>query len=316
MAVSDIEVGRSSPGFRGGGGLICTCVSEQRENRMSTRRLERQVALITGGCSGIGLATAELFLAEGASVVVADIQAEKGASLEQRFPDRLRFVHCDVTKEADIGAAVAIAARSFGGLDVLCNNAGTGGTDANLIDLDAAVWDEAFAVLLRAVVLGMKHAVPLMLARGSGSIINTASVAGLQAGWAPLAYSTAKAAVIHLTRLAAAELSPRKIRVNAICPGLIATSIFGAAMGLSRDEADRTALRIRESASGFQPIPKPGLPQDVAQAALYLASEASAFVSGTHLIVDGGITVGPRHSWSSEPQPSLLEAMGLSGEPR
>ena len=150
--------------------------------------------------------------------------------------------------------------------------------------LTADGWDAVFALLVRGPMLGMKHAAPLMRERGGGSIINTASIAGLQAGWGPLAYSTAKAAVIHMSRCAAAELSPQKIRVNAICPGLIATSIFGAALGMTREAADQMAAMVAERASVAQPIPKAGLPPDIASAALYLASDDSVFVTGTHLV--------------------------------
>jgi NAD(P)-dependent dehydrogenase (short-subunit alcohol dehydrogenase family) len=136
-----------------------------------------------------------------------------------------------------------------------------------------------------------------MLERGAGSIITTASIAGLQAGWGPIAYSSAKAAVIHMSRVAAAQLSRQKIRVNAICPGLIGTSIFGASIGLPRDVADQMAARFAETAAQVQPIPKAGAPEDIAKAALYLASDDSEFVTGTHLVVDGGITVGGAHSW-------------------
>ena len=228
-------------------------------------RLDGKVAMITGAASGIGLGTLELFISEGAKVIAADVQDEKGAMLERRFPDAVRYVRCDVTAEADIVAAVALAESAFGGLDIQFNNAG--------------ISDR----------MG-----------GGGSIINTASIAGLQAGWGPIAYSTAKAGVVHMSRCAAAQLSPQGIRVNAICPGLIATSIFGATMGMTRDAADQMAALVAQNAQIAQPVKKPGLPQDIAQAALYLASDASAFVTGTHLVVDGGITVGSRHSWDPE----------------
>jgi NAD(P)-dependent dehydrogenase (short-subunit alcohol dehydrogenase family) len=277
-------------------------------------RLDNKIALITGAASGIGLGAVELFVAEGARVVAADVQDEKGAILEKRFPGKLAYVHCDVTQETDIAAAVARAQTEFGGLDILFNNAGHGGAIGSVEETDAAAWDETFALLVRAAILGMKHAVPLMRARGGGSIVNTASIAGLQAGWGPIAYSTAKAAVLHLTKVTAAELSPQNIRVNAICPGLIATSIFGASMGLPRDVADQIAARIEEVAPRFQPVPKAGLPRDIAEAALYLASDASAFVSGTHIVVDGGITVGSRHSWDTATVSPLLEALGITAE--
>lgn len=277
-------------------------------------RLDGKVAVVTGGCSGIGLGAVELFAAEGALVVAADLQDGKGAMLEKRFPDRVRYVRCDVTVEADIAAALALAESAFGGLDVLFNNAGHGGTPAGVEDMTVEGWDKTFALLVRGPAIGMKHAVPLMSKRGGGSIINTASIGGLQAGYAPLAYSAAKSAVIHLSRCAAAELSPRKIRVNAICPGLIATSIFGASMGLPREVADQMAAQIAQVGPKIQPIPKPGLPEDIARAALYLASDDSAFVTGTHIVVDGGITVGPRSSWDVNTSSPILAAMGITPE--
>jgi NAD(P)-dependent dehydrogenase (short-subunit alcohol dehydrogenase family) len=277
-------------------------------------RLEGKVALITGGCSGIGLGAVELFVAEGARVIAADVQDAKGAMLEQRFPDTVRYAHCDVTVEADIAAATALAVSAFGGLDILFNNAGHGGAMGGVEETDVKAWDDTFALLVRGPALGMKHAAPLMRARGGGAIINTASIAGLQAGFGPLAYSAAKAAVIQLTRVAAAELSPMNIRVNAICPGLIATSIFGASFGLPRENADQMAAQIEEVAPKFQPVPKAGLPRDIAEAALYLASDASAFVSGTHLVVDGALTIGPRSAWAADSVSPILEALGITPE--
>jgi NAD(P)-dependent dehydrogenase (short-subunit alcohol dehydrogenase family) len=277
-------------------------------------RLKGKIALITGGCSGIGLGTVELFLAEGARVLAADLQDAKGAMLEQRFPQTLRYAHCDVTVEAEIAAACALAGEAFGGLDILFSNAGHAGMPGGVETLTAEGWDAIFAVLVRGPALGMKHARPMMLARGGGSIINTASIAGLQAGWGPLAYSTAKAAVIHMSRCAAAELSPHRIRVNAICPGLIATSIFGTVLGMTRDGADQMAALVAQNAAVAQPIPKPGLPADIAAAALYLASDESQFVTGTHLVVDGGITVGARHAWDSAAPSPFAAIFGMSGE--
>ncbi len=191
------------------------------------------------------------------------------------------------------------AKTEFGGLDILFNNAGISDRMSTITEITAEGWSWIFDVLVRGPALGMKHAVPLMLERGGGSIINTASIAGLQAGFGPIAYSTAKAGVVHMSRVAAAQLSPQKIRVNAICPGLIATSIFGASFGLPREVADQMAAQVAENASKAQPVPKAGMPDDIAQAALYLASDAAAFVSGTHLVVDGGITVGGRHAWDT-----------------
>ncbi len=279
-------------------------------------RLDGKVAVITGGVSGIGLGTVELFVAEGAKVIAADIQDEKGAMLEQRFPGRVRYAHCDVTQEAEIKAAIDLAASEFGGLDILFNNAGISDAMREIPEIEAETWSWIFDILVRGPALGMKHAVPHMLARGGGAIVNTASIAGLQAGFGPIAYSSAKAAVIHMSRVAAAQLSPQKIRVNAICPGLIATSIFGASFGLPRAVADQMAAQVADNAAKVQPVPKAGMPDDIAQAALYLASDASAFVSGTHLVVDGGITVGGRHSWNTADPSPFAELFGAFGAPQ
>lgn len=280
-------------------------------------RLQGKVALITGGVSGIGLSTVELFIAEGAQVIAADIQDAKGRLLEQRFAHALRYVHCDVTQERDIAAAVAAADAEFGGLDVLFNNAGMADGVNEVSEISSDGWDQIFSVLVRGPALGIKHAAPIMIARGGGSIINTASIAGMQAGYGPIAYSSAKAAVLHMSRIVAAKLSPQNVRVNAICPGLIATPIIGVSMGLSRESSDQMAARVAESAASAQPLRKAGMPHDIAEAALYLASDASAFVTGTHLVVDGGITIGGRHAWDSHAPGPLTdlfaEVSGLAG---
>ena len=277
-------------------------------------RLDGKVAMITGAASGIGLGTVELFVAEGAQVVAADIQDEKAAMLEKRFPGKVVYAHCDVTNEAEIEAAMKLAKSEFGGLDILFNNAGISDRMTSIAEITADGWSWIFDVLVRGPALGMKHAVPLMLERGGGSIINTASIAGLQAGWGPIAYSSAKASVIHMSRSAAAQLSPQKIRVNAICPGLIATSIFGASMGLHREVADQMAARFEEAGPKVQPIPKAGMPEDIARAALYLASDDSLFVTGTHIVVDGGLTIGGRGSWDLEAPSPILAALGITPE--
>lgn len=271
-------------------------------------RLEGKVALITGGCSGIGLATVERFVAEGAFVLVADVQDDKGAALEQRFAGRVAYRHCDVTQEADIAAAVAATGEVFGGLDILFNNAGTGGPPLGVADITVEAWDFTQALLLRGPLLGMKHAVPLMKARGGGSIINTASIAGLEAGWG-LAYGVAKAGVIHLSKLAAPELAAHNIRVNAICPGVIVTPIFGVTVGLPRQVADQTAGALVEGAAQMQPIRRAGRPEDIAGAALYFASDDSAFVTGAHLLVDGGILTGQRTAWDATATSPILNSL-------
>ena len=277
-------------------------------------RLEGKVAVITGAASGIGLATLELFIEEGARVLAADLQVEAGQALEKRFPGLLHFVRCDVTQPAQIKAAIDTAATHFGGLDILFSNAGAGGSPAGVENWDEAGWDATHALLLRSVAAGASYAVPHMKRRGGGAIINTSSISALQAGYAPLAYSVAKAGVLHYTRLAATELSAHRIRINAIVPGFIATSIFGNGLGLGLAEARQMAQTVAERSGSANPIGRAGLPRDIAEAALFLASDAAGFITGTHLTVDGGITIGPRHSWDPEAPGPMAQALGLSVE--
>lgn len=272
-------------------------------------RLQNKIAVITGGCSGIGLASVELFVAEGASVLVADVQDDRGAELEARFQGRVRFRHCDVTSESDIAGAMQAAIDHFSGLDLLFNNAGAGGSPLMLEEMTGEAWDRTQSLLLRSVALGMRYAVSHMRARGGGAIVNTASIAGLQAGFARIAYSVAKAGVIHLTRTAAAELARHNIRVNAICPGYILTSIFTASSGLSGTAADDANAALRRIAPNAQPIHEAGSPEHIARACLYLACAESEFVTGTHLVVDGGMTVGPRSSWDPDAPSPIREVL-------
>jgi NAD(P)-dependent dehydrogenase (short-subunit alcohol dehydrogenase family) len=268
-------------------------------------RLKDKIAVVTGASSGIGLGTVELFVAEGARVLAADIQDDKGRELERRFNGQVKFQRCDVTQESDIRATMQVAKDSFGGIDILFNNAGAGGSANTIEDMTGEAWDRSMNLLLRSVALGIRYAIPFMKERGGGSIINTASVAALQAGMGPVAYSVAKAGVIHLTTVTAAQLGRSKIRVNAICPGLILTNIFGAGartMGATDQMVDMLNAGMREQAPNAQPIPKGGVPSDIARACLYFASDDSEFVTGTHIVVDGGMTVGPRHAWDPEEQ--------------
>jgi len=179
---------------------------------------------------------------------------------------------------------------------------------------DLTIFEGVQKLLVHSIVLGMKYAVPSMAARGGGSIVNTASIAGLQAGYGPFAYSVAKGAVVHLSRVAAAALAKDAIRVNAICPGLIPTSIFGRALGESIADADRRARDISERAHGWQPIRIAGSPEDIGYAVAYFASDLSRFVTGQFLAVDGGITVGPRSAWEESAAIESWSRIGLSEE--
>ena len=254
-------------------------------------RLDGRVAVVTGGASGMGRGTVERFLEEGAAVVAGDLNAERGEELlaacgASGHGDRLRFTRVDVAQETDVAGLVSLAVEAFGRLDVMFNNAGIGGAFGPLTELDVEAWDETFAVDTRSVFLGIKHAARVMIDAGrGGSIINTASIAGLGSGGGPVAYSAAKAAVANLSQSAALELAPHRIRVNAICPGVIYTPLMHLG-----DEA-----RADEWVTRLQPWPGRGEPHHIAGAALWLASDDSEFVTGQNIVVDGGLlAAGPR----------------------
>jgi NAD(P)-dependent dehydrogenase (short-subunit alcohol dehydrogenase family) len=251
--------------------------------------IEGKSAVVTGAASGIGAAIARRYATEGASVVVADIDAEAGRRVAAEIDGR--FVRCDVAVEADLETAVAEAVAWTGGLDVMVNNAGMGGVRGEITDLDAEGFDATVAVLLRAVALGTKHAVRAMRAgRRAGSIISTSSVAGLQAGHGPHVYSACKAAVIGLTRTVALEQGPHGIRVNCINPGGVDTAIFARAAGLEGAEAEALRAVVDAAVSAATPLGRFGRPGDIAAAALWLASEESSYVTGQTIVVDGGLT--------------------------
>jgi NAD(P)-dependent dehydrogenase (short-subunit alcohol dehydrogenase family) len=277
-------------------------------------RLKDKIAFITGACSGIGLATAQRFIEEGARVIGADIQDDAGAALEQRFKGALKFVHCDVMQPGQIQRAVDRAAAEFGGLDIVFNNAGAGGQRGGIEEMTIEGWDATQALLLRSVVAGTMYALPHLKVRGGGSIVNTASISALASGYAPVAYSTAKAAVLHFSKVAAADLARHRIRVNAVVPGFIATSIFGSGFGLDRDAALQMAATLAERGGNLQPVGRVGRPEDIAEAVLYLTSDAAGFVTGTHVVVDGGMTVGTRASWDPSAAKPVQEALGLTPE--
>jgi len=258
--------------------------------------LEGKVAVITGGTSGIGARTAETFVAEGAKVVIAGRRKERGERLAQKLGPAGSFIRTDVSQEADVKAMIDHAVARFGRLDCLINNAGRGSQFASIAEVDLEQFDAVIAVHLRAVLAGMKYASRVMAVQGSGSIINIASVNGIRAGLGGHYYSAAKAASIHLTRCAAVELGEKGIRVNSISPGMIATGAFGKYGGMQPDEADDHP-EIAEAAIAsvlprWQPLHRVGHVDDIAQAAVFLASDASRFITGHNLVVDGGISAG------------------------
>jgi NAD(P)-dependent dehydrogenase (short-subunit alcohol dehydrogenase family) len=258
--------------------------------------LQGKVAVITGGTSGIGARTAEVFVAEGAKVVVAGRRKERGERLARKLGEAASFVRTDVSVEADVKAMIDHAVERFGRLDCLVNSAGRGSQYSTIADVDLEVLDAVIAVHLRAVLAGMKYAVRVMAVQGTGSIINIASVNGIRAGIGTHYYSAAKAAAIHLTRCAAVELGEKGIRVNSISPGMIATGAFGKNTGMEPEEADDNPeiaeAAIRSVLPRWQPLQYVGHVDDIAQAALFLASDASRFVTGHNLVVDGGISAG------------------------
>lgn len=267
-------------------------------------RFSGKRAVVTGAASGIGRATALRLVDEGAEVWAGDIDEAAGLDLAQTSNGRIHFQRTDVTKAEDIEALI-LAADAAGGINVLFNNAGAGGARAKIDAITPDEWDYTQNLLLRSVALGIRYAAPLMAARGGGAIVNTASIAALQTGAAPTAYSVAKAGVLHLTKMAAADLAQHHIRVNAVCPGFITTNIFTSAMEIAGDNRDRANAVIGTLAGGAQPLQRAGVAADIAAAVAYLASDDASFVTGTHIVVDGGMTIGPRHSWDPN-TPSLF----------
>jgi NAD(P)-dependent dehydrogenase (short-subunit alcohol dehydrogenase family) len=258
-------------------------------------RLDGKVAVITGGASGIGEGTVRLFVEEGARVVIVDIQDDRGRALAAELGGTAIYQHADVSVEDHVKAAIAAATTTFGRLDVTFNNAGVLGIAGSIEEIPADEFDHTIAVLLRSVFLGMKHAAPVMKAQGSGSIISTASIAGIEAGYGPHVYATAKAAIIHLTKSVALELAAHNVRVNSICPGAIMSPLAsgGGPLTPAQQEAFQNVF------VKFQPLPHGGVPLDIARAALWLATEESSFVTGHALVVDGAATSG--RSWESQP---------------
>lgn len=277
-------------------------------------RLQDKVAVVTGGASGIGLAVVERFVAEGAKVVFCDLAPDQGRDLAkdigdvaarlhhrrravggpndgyaiaQRLQNHAVFVPADVSKRESLEAVIDEAVRRYGGLDILVNNAGIGGGEGSVADCPEEIFDRTVAVNLRGPFLGMKLAFPHMKKRGGGSIVTTSSISALMGMPGQGAYGAAKAGVLQLTRVAAQEGAPHFIRVNAICPGGVVTPIiFDSPFMEQAIGEEALATRMAQA----QPMPRAGRPADMANAILFLASDEASFVTGQHIVVDGGLS--------------------------
>jgi len=246
-------------------------------------------ALITGAASGIGRATARLFAREGAAVAVADLDEAGGQAVVQQIAGsggRACFIRCDVSQAADCERAVRETVESLGGLDILFNNAGII-RRSDVLNTTEEEWDRVMAVNVKSVFLMSRYAIPVMIAAGGGAIVNTASGWGLVGGRNALSYCASKAAVVNMTRAMALDHGAQNIRVNCICPGDTDTPML-------RDEAKQLGrpaqVFLKEAAD--RPLQRIGTPEDIAQAVLYLASDAASYITGTALVVDGGGLAG------------------------
>ncbi len=251
--------------------------------------LDGKIAIVTGGTSGIGERIVELFVEEGARVVVAARREQEGAMLEKRLG--VRFIRTDVSSEADVKAMIEHAVNSFGRVDCLVNNAGIPSPMVSISEIDVPTIDRLMAVNVRGVLLGIKHVAPVMIVQKAGSIVSISSMAGLRGGVSGHIYSATKGAVLALTRSAGAELGEKGIRVNSISPGAIVTGIFAKNAGVEGAKADKLSDMLKVGFAALQPIPRAGLPDDIARAAVYLASDGSSFVNGQDIVVDGGLSI-------------------------
>ncbi len=262
-------------------------------------RLAGKVAVITGAASGIGEAVARLFAAEGASVVVADVQVEAGLALAAEL-GRASFIHTDVTSESAIADAIGHAVAQFGRLDCMVNNAGFVGAIGSIREIELDAWRATTAALIDGVFFGTKHAARVLVDQGQGgSILTTTSVAGLRGGFGAHAYTTAKHAVIGLTRSAAAELAPHRVRVNAVAPGNVISPLSLALIGADAETVDKAA---RESS----PMRLAMYPRDVAETFAYLASDGAAQITGQVIVVDAGLTMAPEIPFFHNAEPRFL----------
>jgi NAD(P)-dependent dehydrogenase (short-subunit alcohol dehydrogenase family) len=271
-------------------------------------KLDGKVAVVTGAASGLGRASAIRFASEGAAVVVADLNSQGGELIVSEIAaagGRAVYQRTDVTSENDIRSLIDRATREYGRLDVTYNNAGIVGAMGSIETTTEADWDKTFAILIKAVFFGIKHSVAPMRRAGGGSIISTASIAGMSGSFRLHAYSAAKAAVINLTRTAALELGKDKIRVNCICPGVISTPLVYGGIPGGKETLDPMLANA-------QALGRAGQAEDIANMALFLASEEASWVTGAAMVVDGGFTAGTPFSLAGGTQPPVTGFAGPS----
>lgn len=272
-------------------------------------RLEGKTAVVTGGASGIGEGTVRAFVAEGANVVIADLRADAAKSLADELGDRALGVAADVAQEADVAAAVDAAVDRFGRLDCMFNNAGIVGAVGPIAQTSVDDFDATMAILLRGPFLGIKHAARVMTDHGGGSIISTASTAGLAGGLGPHCYTTAKHGLIGLTKSAASELAAHRIRVNAIAPGNIVTNMTARLRPGDADFEQAKAAIAKGSPLGIA-----GEPSDIAHAAVYLASDESRYLSGETILIDSGYLAGAgRKGGFHHAEPGMVRGIAEEG---
>ena len=275
--------------------------------------VDDKIGIVSGATSGIGARTAELFVEEGAKVVFTGRRKAEGEALAKRLGASARFVQADATLEDDWKRVIADTAKAFGPrLDYVFNNAGGPAPTGSIASVSVDGFDAAMALLVRSVMLGMKHAAPIMMKQRSGSIINNGSIAGHQTGYSTsMIYGAAKAAVNHLSRCVGMELGEHNVRVNSVSPGAIVTGILPKALGMGTAEADKTADTIKTIFAKAQPIPRAGLPDDIAQCVLWLASDRSTFVNATDIVIDGGVLGGKQFTPHHEGLEHVKAALGI-----
>jgi NAD(P)-dependent dehydrogenase (short-subunit alcohol dehydrogenase family) len=261
--------------------------------------LAGKVAIVTGGSRGLGRGMVELFVEEGARVVIADLLEYEGRELAQELGDNVAFRRTDVSDREDVQGLVDFAVGEFGGLHAICNNAGL--TDAaygSLLEADFGPFERVMAVNVMGVMLGTQIAARHMAANGGGSVINISSISGIQPGFGFFNYRASKAAVVNFTQTAAIELGMHLVRVNCICPGNIPTDMgtYAAAGDNDADKAQRIKEAIADVRMGYQPLKRQGSARDIAEGALFLASDRSRQITGQILAIDGGATAGSPRS--------------------